>query len=132
MKLRDICMIWSGTMLKLTNLVCVGASIFRNQKIKNGLKSFFLRKENGESFSFVQSIPFFVQNDGYSHIHLPNFNIRSRFLLIYPAFLYKAYVETIAYVLCNIRYMFGLLAYCLCKIAYNLCIFGDDLCSIMN
>jgi len=86
--------------------VCSMASIFRNEKIKNGLKFFFSRKGNGEAFSFVQSIPFFVQNVGFFYFCIWKFFTGGMFFSSYHTFLYKTKFRTIDVVFSTFKNMF--------------------------
>ena len=119
-------------MLKWNDFLCVLAYLSENPKNENGLKSFFSRKENGESFSFVQSIFIFVQRIRFFNIELMILDVRLIVLLSTVCFLYKVISETIAYFCCMISCIKSIVDCIFCKVSNMNCIIGGELCSIMN
>ena len=102
--------------------MCVLGCIFENEKIKNGLKSFKLEKGNGESFSYVQSMLFFVHSLAFFVNNVMILHICLVFLLDYLSFLYIHLGSTLWTYFC----IFDCTC---CIIDYNVSILGNNDCT---
>lgn len=109
-------MIWNGIITRLMTectkvlLMCT----FRNEKIKNALKCFFLDLKEGEAFSLVHLPMILVQHLGFSDNGLCVLSSWLCFLLGWCIFLYKQ-------ISCIVGYGFCMVANIILTIAYGSC-----------
>ena len=98
--------------------------MFENEKIKNGLKSFFLNLKDYERFSYVQLPMFLVQNVKVFVNCLCLLFTCICFLSNCICSLYRTIIGTIAYIILTLGYVTGNIAYAFCTIALNPCMEG--------
>lgn len=114
-------MTWNGINTKWMNRSMAG--MFENEKIENGLKSFFLDLEKGEQFSYVQLVKVFVQQVQDSHSCLSLLYTWISFLFCCICLLYKS-------ISCTIGSAFLTFAFVICTVAPISCTIGSNSCMV--
>ena len=95
--------------------------MFENEKIKNGLKSFFLDLKEGEGFSYVHLQRFLVQNVAICNNCICFLFTCLWFLLSCICFLYRT-------IRCTFAYTHLTLVSVYCTVAYGYCTFDSVNC----
>ena len=107
-------------------------SMFENENIKNGLKSFFSDLKEEERFSFVHSYLVFVQLTR-CYVHLIYVFVQ-KILILYNCirFLYKSKTCTFAKHICTITPTFRTIANMFCTIAPSIRTFPPRICTVVR